>query len=51
MLVALGALALFGAIVMVQWILASIFGVVKFGLTVVVAVAVAAAVLSAKGRR
>jgi hypothetical protein len=50
-LVVVGALALFGAVVLVQWVLASLFGLVRFGLTVVIVVAVAAAVVSAKGRR
>lgn len=49
--VAVGALALFGAVVLVQWVLTSVFGLVKSGLALVVIVAVAAAVLSAKSRR
>lgn len=49
--VAVGALALFGAIVLVQWVLAGVFGLLKSGLAIVILVAAAAAVLSAKGRR
>ncbi|MCU0272047.1 MAG: hypothetical protein MUE34_02330 [Acidimicrobiales bacterium] len=49
--VVVGALALFGAVVLVQWVLAGVFGLLKSGLAIVVLVAAAAAVLSAKGRR
>jgi hypothetical protein len=49
--VVVGALALFGAVVLVQWVLASLFGLVKTGLALVILVAVVLAVLSAKGRR
>lgn len=49
--VVLGALAIFGAIVMVQWLLAALLGIVKWGLFVVIVVAVAAWVVGAKGSR
>ena len=50
-LVAIGALALFGAVVLVQWLIAGLLGFAKLVLALVVLVAVAGAVLSAKGRR
>ncbi len=49
--VALGALAVFGAITAVQWVLSSLLGLIKFGLVVVVVVAVAAWVISSKANR
>jgi hypothetical protein len=48
--VVIGALALFGAVMLVQWVLASVFGLLKFVLAIVILMAVAAAVLGAKGR-
>ena len=48
---AIAALALFGAVSMVAWVLNSILSIVKFGLFVVVIVAVGIWVISAKGRR
>jgi hypothetical protein len=47
----LGALAVFGAITLVQWVLGALIGTIKFGLLVVVAVGVGAWVISAKGSR
>ncbi len=49
--VALGALAIFGAITLVQWVIGALIGVVKFALVVVVAVAVAVWIIGAKGSR
>ena len=49
--IAIGALAAFGAITLVQWFLASIIGVAKFVLFVVIVVAVAAWVVNTKGSR
>lgn len=49
--IAVGALAAFGAITLVQWLLASILGIAKFVLFVVIVVAIGAWVASAKGRR
>jgi len=48
---ALGALAVFGAISLVQWVLGALIGVIKFALVVVVAVSVGAWIISAKGSR
>lgn len=47
----IGGLALFGAISLVQWVLTSLIGIVKFGLMIVIVVGVVGWVLSAKGRR
>ena len=47
----IGTLALFGAVTLVQWVLASVLTIVKFGLLVVVVVGVGAWVIGAKGRR
>jgi Flp pilus assembly protein TadB len=48
---AIGALAIFGVITMVQWVIGALLGVIKFGLVVVVVVAVGAWVVGAKGSR
>jgi hypothetical protein len=48
--VVVGALALFGAVVLVQWVLAGVFGLLKSGIVIVIVIAVAAALLSSKGR-
>jgi hypothetical protein len=50
-IVVIGALAVFGAITAVQFALGAVLGVAKFVLIVVVIGAVAAWVVSAKGRR
>lgn len=47
----LGALAVFGAITMVQWVFVSILAIVKFLLLIVVVLAVGAWVVRAKGSR
>jgi len=49
--VALGALAVFGAVTLVSWVLASIISIVKFGLLLIVIVSVGAWVINAKGSR
>ncbi len=49
--VVIGALAIFGAITAVQWVLGSLLGLVKFGLVLVIIVGVAGWIVSAKGRR
>ncbi|MEZ5246463.1 MAG: hypothetical protein R2707_15280 [Acidimicrobiales bacterium] len=48
---AIGALAIFGVITMVQWVIGALLGVIKFGLVLVVIVAVGAWVVGAKGSR
>ena len=49
--VVVGALAVFGAIMLLQWVIAALLGVVKIALLIVVIVAVGAWVVSAKGSR
>ena len=49
--VVIGALAIFGAVMLVQWVIAALLGIVKFALVVVVVVAVAAWIVGAKGSR
>ncbi len=49
--VAIGALALFGAIVVAQWLIGALIGLVKFALVVVICVALAAWIVQAKSRR
>lgn len=49
--VALGALAVFGAISLLQWVVTALVGTIKFALLVVVVVAVGAWIISAKGSR
>ena len=49
--IVIGALALFGAIMLAQWVLATVLNVIKFGLLVVVVLGIAAWVVSAKGNR
>ena len=49
--VAVGALAVFVAITLVQWALSAILAVVKFGLVVAVIIAVGVWVISAKSSR
>jgi hypothetical protein len=48
---AIGALAIFGAVTMIQWAIGTLIGTVKFALVVVVVVAVGAWVVSAKSSR
>lgn len=47
----LGALAVFGAITLMQWVLVSILAIVKFLLLIVVVLAVGAWVVGAKSSR
>jgi hypothetical protein len=47
----LGALAIFGAVTLVSWVLASIIAFIKFGLLVIVIIGVGAWVVNAKGSR
>jgi hypothetical protein len=49
--VVIGALAVLGALTLVQWLLSGLFGFLTLVVTVVVLVAVAWAVLSAKAGR
>lgn len=49
--VVVGALAIFGAITLVQWVIGALIGVVKFALVIVVVVAVAVWVVGAKSSR
>lgn len=49
--VAIGAVAVFGAITIVQWVIGALLGIVKFVLVVVVVIAVAVWVVGAKGSR
>ncbi len=47
----LGALAIFGAVTMVQWAVGALLGIIRFALVVVVVIGVGAWVLNAKGSR
>ena len=49
--VVIAALAIFGGITLVQWLVGSLAGILKFGLFVVIVVAIGGWVLSIKGRR
>ena len=49
--VLVAALAIFGAVTAVQWVLASLIGIIKFVLVLVVVVAAAGWVISAKANR
>lgn len=49
--VVIAALAVFGAVTLVQWVVGSLAGILKFGLFVVIIVAVGSWVVSAKGSR
>jgi hypothetical protein len=49
--VAIGALAIFGALSLVQWVISAVVGTIKFALVVVVVVAVAGWIIGAKGSR
>ncbi|MDE0066442.1 MAG: hypothetical protein OXN44_06180 [Acidimicrobiaceae bacterium] len=50
-LVVVAALAVFGMITLVQWLVGSLAGILKFGLFVLIAVAIAGWVVSIKGKR
>ncbi len=50
-IVVIAALAVFGAVTAVQWVLASLIGIIKFGLVLVVIVAAVGWVISAKANR
>lgn len=47
----IGGLALFGAVSIVQWVLSSLLGIVRFGIVIAVVVAIVVWVLTAKGNR
>lgn len=49
-IVVLVGLAVFGAIVLVEWFLSNVLGFVKFVAVVVIVLAAGAAIISAKGR-
>ncbi len=49
--VVIAALAIFGAVTAVQWVLASLIGIIKFVLVVVVIVAAVGWVIAAKANR
>ncbi len=49
--VLLGALAVFGAVTAVQWVLTSLLGVIKLVLVIVVVIAAAGWVIAAKANR
>lgn len=46
-----GGLALFGVVSVVQWVMSSLFGIVKFGIIVGLVLAISAWVITAKGAR
>lgn len=48
---AIGALAIFGAVTLTQWVIGAVIGTIKFALLVVIVVAVAAWIVNAKGSR
>ncbi len=50
-LVVVAALAVFGMITLVQWLVGSLAGILKFGLFVLIVVAIAGWVVSIKGKR
>lgn len=49
--IVLGALAILGAITLVQWALSALLGLIRFAILIVVVVAVGAWVVSAKANR
>ena len=49
--VIIAALAIFGAVTLIGWLLGAIVGFLRFGLFIVIVVAIAAWVVNAKGRR
>jgi len=50
-LIVVAALAVFGMITLVQWLVGSLAGILKFGLFVLIVVAIAGWVVSIKGKR
>jgi len=50
-IVVIGGLTVFGAITAVQWVLTSLLGIVKLALVIVVVIAAAGWVISAKANR
>lgn len=50
-IVLIAALAIFGAVTAVQWVLASLIGIIKLGLVLVVVAAAVGWVISAKANR
>ena len=50
-LVAIGALAIFGAVMLVQWVVGALLATIKFALLVVIVIAVGAWIVGAKGSR
>ncbi len=49
--VIIAALAIFGAVTLIGWLLGAIVGFLRFGLFIVIVLAIAAWVVNAKGRR
>lgn len=49
--VVIAALAVFGAVVLIQWVVGALAGILKFGLFLVIILAVGSWVVSAKGKR
>ena len=49
--VVIAALAVFGVITIVQWLVGSLAGILKFGLFVLIVVAMAGWVINVKGKR
>ncbi len=49
--IVIGALVLFGTVIMVQWVLASLLGLIKFALFITVVVGVVGWVVSAIAKR
>ena len=49
--VALGGIALLGAVIVVQWVLLSALRFIRFGLFIVIVIAVIGWILNAKARR
>lgn len=49
--VVIAALAVFGVITIVQWLVGSLAGILKFGLFVLIVVAIAGWVINVKGKR
>ena len=49
--VVIAALAVFGVITIVQWLVGSFAGILKFGLFVLIVVAIAGWVINVKGKR
>jgi hypothetical protein len=49
--IAIGALAVFGAITLVSWVIASLLGIVKIALLIVVIISLGGWAISAKGSR